>query len=415
MADFEPVGLSWKAWFHTYLSTRHCPTHAGLSLPLEAYAELVEVTVGQLLLAACDNALLPGNVAGTLSGLPRVSDPQAGLNGVADTWARELGFRGPAVGEGAGGGGGSGWGWGRGRGPSPKEVAEAKARAVTARKEVAGQLRLAARMTLLLASHIDQRLQDTAAPAAGGAGGDSAASPPELELLQQEVLPLLDAPGRREAHELLRQPGGPGAQPRRAQGKSRGGGAEAGVGSGASVAPPSAGASGLRLRAIAQRVLLAAGAAYVSLELQESVVKPQRQQQKAAAERQQKLAGGGPVPEPPPLRGGWPAEASAGFRDACTLLQARVAPACFQPATGATDLASVAQAADALARLSQRVCYPSSRLSTGMRLVGPDANREYEGLSGARPPKGPLALLFQAAQAKMQLPKAAADAGIGGG
>ncbi|KAG2432292.1 hypothetical protein HYH02_013015 [Chlamydomonas schloesseri] len=389
------------------------PEPVGLALPLEAYAELLEVTVGQLLLAACDNALLPGSLAGTLAGLPRVSDPHSGLDGVADTWARELGLRGLAAGVGAGGGGGA-WGPGRGRGPSPAEVAQAKARAAEARKELTGQLRLAARLTLVMASHIDQRLQDAAASAAGGPGGDAASGggAPELELLQQEVLPLLDAPGRRDALELLKQPGGPGAQLRRPQGKGRSGGAGVGGSSCASVAAPSAGASLPRLRAVAQRVLLAAGAALVSLELQESIDKPKRQQQKAAAEKQR--LGGGPVPELLPLRLADSTEAAVVFRDACTLLQARVAPACFQPPTGPTDMASVAQAADGLAKLSQRVCYPGSRLSTGMRLVSPDADREYEGLSGAKPPKGPLALLFQAAQAKMQLPKAAADAGIGG-
>lgn len=410
------------------------------SLPLEAYVELVEVGLGQLLLGACDTALLAANVVGSLEGLPWVTDPRAhSVEAVAAKWRHELGYDPPE----------------QRRLPRAAYLTQLSTYYRTTarcREMLAKQLVLGARLVCVLAGHLAslaaveaaregqaakgeataaENSKGTAAAAREASGSDAAG---EVEgkrqggaplpgsglhaLLTEELLPLLEAPDREQALALMLH-----APPVTAPPQGGSAGADKASTPPQTAAASAPWASGARLSALARRVLLVAVSGFLSLELQTRFAAASTAAAASAPERERDLAAMRKQAGGPPPRGNWPPEALQSLRAACGLLAEHVAPSLFelqtdpkQPGAGPSTSAPLTKAprasamlshvADCVALLGREVCGPED---SGLVLVEHNARRPYMGLKPlAKAPKGAkdtLTLLVQAAQAAVPLPQ----------
>ncbi|KXZ49100.1 hypothetical protein GPECTOR_23g31 [Gonium pectorale] len=412
------------------------PSPAGWVLPLEAYLEVTEVVVGQLVVAACENAFLAASVAGTLVGMPFVSDPHKdGLAAVAAAWNKLLGFdppTRPAVPGGGRMGGGPGGGSAYNQAAFARMTADYYKQATEAREALMKQMLLGARLLAVMAAHLADLLAreaaakaaaapapaaavvalpleaDAAAKAAtrdatatsmaacssgdGGAGGHD--GPTGMYFLTEELLPLLEPPTQAAGLELL------------VAGRPSRGGIPAAGSAGGSRAAAAPSARGPRLVALARRLLLAAASAWLSFEIQEKL----SAQQAGGGGAGSAVGGATAAATKPQPRGGWPSEALKLFRAACGALAPVVAPDFLAPqlsaqerqakaAAAASDL-TLSSLAERMRLLAAAACAPDG----GIRQVDIKSNRDFEGFGDPKL-KGPMAALARAAQAKPLMPE----------
>lgn len=417
------------------------------SLPLEAYVELLEVGLGQLLLGACDTALLASNVMGSLEGLPWVTDPRAhSVEAVAAKWRHELGYDPPEQRRLL-------------RAAYLSQLSNYYRSTVRCREMLAKQLVLGARLVCVLAGHLaslaaaeaarEGQAAKVEAAAAEGRKGTAAAAASEASeasggdateagegkqpvatplpgsglhaLLTEELLPLLEAPDGEKALALMLHAPPDTASSQSSQGGSSGADKASAPTQTAAASAPSA--SGARLLALARRVLLVAVSGFLSLELQMRFAAASSAAAASAPEKERDLATLRKQAGGPPPRGNWPPEALQSLRAACGLLAEHVAPSLFElqtdpkkPGAGPSTSAALTKAprasamlshvADCVALLGREVCGPED---SGLVLVEHNARRPYMGLKPlAKAPKGAkdtLTLLVQAAQAAVPLPQ----------
>ncbi|GIL86670.1 hypothetical protein Vretifemale_14923 [Volvox reticuliferus] len=348
----------------------------GRCLPLEAYVELVEVAMGQLVLASCDTAFLSANLAGMLAGLPQVKDRQ--LKEISSRWQWALGFKPPwqSRGQVSHGmrmmrGGDGDW--------SVHATDEYFRLAKVARDALGKQLLLGARILMVLAGYLARLLaaEDAAGEHRGSDGSSVAVA---TSIIKDELLPLIEAPSGAVALELL-------VQKVPMQGRPA--------------------AHGHRLLALARRVLLSAASAWLSLELQKRVP-PQPLQPQS----QYSFAANAAMAEAYASRSCWPADVVPLLREATGMLAMPLLDTATGTSTTTTasrlfsrDL-TLATLADQLRQLSMAWCTPGGTL----RLVDSRADREFEGFSTLQQAKqfkvqqSALASVYNVAQARVQPP-----------
>ncbi|EFJ46513.1 hypothetical protein VOLCADRAFT_118102 [Volvox carteri f. nagariensis] len=350
----------------------------GRCLALEAYVELTELAVGQLLLAACDNAFLSGNIAGKLAGLPKHRDHR--LSELALRWLWALGFRPPTRPSVAPG-------LQRGLGNTTQEYFRY---AKVAQEALGKQLLLCARLVMVLAGHLGRLLVVAEQGEGQGTGGGGfGAGGTANAVVMEELLPLLEAPSIAAALELMGIKGNHGGEHC------------------ASVAIPSPvgatpSARGPRLIALARRILLAAGSAWLSLEVQKRMPQQQLPQQQHSA-----AAVAAELQDAAATRGRWPTDVVPLFREAVGLLaEPLVGAAAIRVLCSDLTLSGLAD------QLRQLAAAWNGHYYGSMLLVDARADREFEGFGPQHQAKqfkglqGPLAALYTVVQARVQGPSA---------
>ncbi|GLI67619.1 hypothetical protein VaNZ11_011866, partial [Volvox africanus] len=153
----------------------------GRCLPWEAYVELVEVAVGQLVMASCDTAFLSANVAGMLAGIPQLSDGQ--LREISSRWQWVLGFKPPC----------------QCRGQvsyDMRMISDSSDQyfrlAKVARDALDKQLLLGARILMVLAGYLARLLEEE--DAGERCSSDASAAVTPTSILKEELFPFMEAP-----------------------------------------------------------------------------------------------------------------------------------------------------------------------------------------------------------------------------